>query len=120
MNQLNGTVPSFLSEMKNLKHLNLSDNSFHGVLPFNESFIKKLEVFEIGGNSDLCYNGSVISSRLKLGIAPCDKYGLVEKEYYGNYESEGGNEKKETKKKKKKEEHNGSGKIWFGGERILR
>lgn len=75
-NQLNGTVPRFFSEMKNLKYLNLANNRFHGVMPFNESFIKKLDVFKIGENSNLCYNHSTFSSKLKLGIAPCDKHGL--------------------------------------------
>ncbi|XP_010494702.1 PREDICTED: receptor-like protein 55 [Camelina sativa] len=122
-NQLNGTVPSFISEMKNLKHLNLADNSFHGVLPFNESFIKNLNFFEIGGNSELCYNKTVIPTSLKLeGVAPCDKYGFPlwspsEKEEslsgendYGDYGGGGGNEKMTEKK----EEHNGSNKTLFG------
>ncbi|CAH8278159.1 unnamed protein product [Arabidopsis lyrata] len=126
MNQLNGTVPSFFSEMKNLKHLNLADNSFHGVLPFNEIFIKNLNFFEIGGNSELCYNKTVVSSNLKLeGLAPCDKYGfplwspsqkeesLSGENDYGDYNGEGGNEKM-TKKKEEEEEHNGSNKTLFG------
>ncbi|KAK6932709.1 Leucine-rich repeat [Dillenia turbinata] len=75
-NLLNGTIPKFLSELKDLKYLNLANNNFKGVLPFNMSFIKRLEVFKVGGNSDLCYNHSVLSSKLKLGIAPCDKHGL--------------------------------------------
>ncbi|KAK3035046.1 hypothetical protein RJ639_034836 [Escallonia herrerae] len=75
-NQLNGTIPKFITEMKGLKYLNLEKNSFHGVMPFNGSFIKRLEVFKVGGNSDLCYNHSTISSKVKLGIAPCDKHGL--------------------------------------------
>lgn len=56
--------------------MNLADNSFHGVLPFNESFIKQLEFFQVRGNSGLCYNNSVLSWKLNLGVAPCDKYGL--------------------------------------------
>ncbi|PKA64574.1 LRR receptor-like serine/threonine-protein kinase RCH1 [Apostasia shenzhenica] len=75
-NQFNGSVPRFLSEMKSLKHLNLESNNFQGVIPFNASFIKRLEVFKVGGNSNLCYNHSELSAKLKLGIAPCDKYGL--------------------------------------------
>ncbi|KAG0480652.1 hypothetical protein HPP92_011510 [Vanilla planifolia] len=75
-NQLNGTVPRFLSEMRSLRHLNLESNNFEGVIPFNASFIKRLEVFRVGANSNLCYNRSVLSSKLVLGIAPCDKYGL--------------------------------------------
>ncbi|CDY34050.1 BnaC03g62820D [Brassica napus] len=62
--------------MKSLKHLNLANNNFRGVLPFNASFLKKLEVFKVGGNSDLCYNRTVLSSKMKLGIAQCDKHGL--------------------------------------------
>ncbi|CAL8147262.1 unnamed protein product [Prunus armeniaca] len=75
-NQLNGTIPKFLSDMKSLKHLNLANNDFHGVVPFNVSFISKLAVFKISRNSNLCYNHSVLSSKLKLGISPCDKHGL--------------------------------------------
>ncbi|KAG6594537.1 Receptor-like protein 51, partial [Cucurbita argyrosperma subsp. sororia] len=75
-NRLNGTIPRFISEMKRLKYLNLENNQFRGVIPFNESFIKRLEVFKIQGNGNLCYNHSTLSSKLKLGIAPCDKHGL--------------------------------------------
>ncbi|KZV14823.1 putative LRR receptor-like serine/threonine-protein kinase [Dorcoceras hygrometricum] len=75
-NQLNGTIPSFIRDMKSLKYLNLERNSFHGVLPFNETFIKKLEVLKVGENSNLCYNRSTFGSKLKLGIAPCDKHGF--------------------------------------------
>ncbi|KAM3748397.1 hypothetical protein ACB098_05G105800 [Castanea mollissima] len=75
-NQFNGTIPRFLSELKSLKYLNLANNEFQGVMPFNGSFIKRLDVFKVGGNTNLCYNHSVLSSKLKLGIAPCDKHGL--------------------------------------------
>ncbi|XP_022142269.1 receptor-like protein 51 [Momordica charantia] len=75
-NHLNGTIPRFISEMKGLKYLNLENNQFHGVIPFNESFIKRLEVLKIQGNNNLCYNHSILSSKLKLGIPPCDKHGL--------------------------------------------
>ncbi|PRQ29212.1 putative leucine-rich repeat domain, L domain-containing protein [Rosa chinensis] len=75
-NQLNGTIPKFLSDMKSLKFLNLANNNFQGVVPFNVSFISKLALFKISRNSNLCYNHSVLSSKLKLGIAPCDKHGL--------------------------------------------
>ncbi|CAN4116594.1 unnamed protein product [Withania somnifera] len=75
-NQLNGTIPKFISDMKRLKYLNLERNNFHGVLPFNASFIKRLVVLKVGENSNLCYNHSTLSSKVKLGIAPCDKHGL--------------------------------------------
>ncbi|KAI3872683.1 hypothetical protein MKX03_004258 [Papaver bracteatum] len=75
-NQFNGTIPKFLTRMKNLKYLNLENNNFHGVLPFNKSFIQMLEVFKVGGNSGVCFNHSTLSTKLKLGIARCDKYGL--------------------------------------------
>lgn len=74
-NQFNTTIPHFISSMRSLKYLNLEKNNFKGVVPFNASFIKKLEVFKIGENSYLCYNRSVISSKVKLGLAPCDKHG---------------------------------------------
>ncbi|KAE8656381.1 putative Pentatricopeptide [Hibiscus syriacus] len=75
-NQLNGSVPKFLSELEGMKVLNLENNGFHGVLPFNATFIKRLAVFKVGGNDNLCYNHSVLSSKLKLGVARCDKHGL--------------------------------------------
>ncbi|XP_028755727.1 receptor-like protein 51 [Neltuma alba] len=75
-NKLNGSIPRFLSQMKNLKHLNLANNDLHGVLPFNLSFIERLEVFRVSGNINLCYNRSILSSKLKLGIAPCNKHGM--------------------------------------------
>ncbi|KAL4274666.1 hypothetical protein AHAS_Ahas20G0030000 [Arachis hypogaea] len=75
-NQFNGTIPKFISQMKSLRHLNLANNNLRGVLPFNQNFIKNLDVFNVGGNSNLCYNHSVLSSNLKLGISPCDKYGM--------------------------------------------
>jgi hypothetical protein len=62
--------------MKNIKYLNLANNNLHGVVPFNVSFLMGLEVFKVGGNSNLCYNRSVLSSKLKLGISHCDKYGM--------------------------------------------
>ncbi|KAJ3671023.1 hypothetical protein LUZ60_008449 [Juncus effusus] len=75
-NQLNGSIPSFFSSMKKLKTLNLENNNFQGIIPFNTSFISKLEEFRIGGNMNLCYNHTILSSKLKLGIAPCNRYGL--------------------------------------------
>lgn len=75
-NQLNGTIPRFIGNMKKLKYLNLEKNNFNGVMPFNASFIKRLEVFKIGDNANLCYNHTTISSKMKLGIAPCDKNGF--------------------------------------------
>ncbi|KAL5096915.1 hypothetical protein RYX36_001242 [Vicia faba] len=74
-NQLNGSIPIFISQMKSIKYLNLANNNLHGVVPFNLTFIKGLEVFRLGGNSNLCYNHSLLSSKLKLGVSPCDKYG---------------------------------------------
>ncbi|THG18516.1 receptor-like protein 51 [Camellia sinensis] len=75
-NQLNGTIPKFIADMRDLKYLNLEKNNFNGVMPFNASFIKRLVVFKIGSNINLCYNHSTISPKVKLGIAPCDKHGL--------------------------------------------
>ena len=75
-NKLNGSVPKFLSEMRNLKHLNLANNDLHGVLPFNLSFIERMEVFRVSGNINLCDNHSILSPKLKLGIAPCNEHGL--------------------------------------------
>ncbi|CAN8231441.1 unnamed protein product [Cochlearia groenlandica] len=117
-NQLNGTVPRFLTKMKNLKHLNLANNNFNGVLPFNASFLKKLEVFKIGGNSDLCYNHTLLSSKMKLGIAQCDKHGLPlspppqKEDSSSDYDYGGEDETSENKKKK--EESHGPNKVVLG------
>ncbi|XP_051128674.1 receptor-like protein 51 [Andrographis paniculata] len=75
-NQLNESIPNFIRDMKKLKYLNLAGNNFRGVLPFNSTFIKGLEVFKVGDNSNLCYNRTTLGSKVKLGIAPCDKHGL--------------------------------------------
>uniref|UniRef100_A0A7C8YD57 2-alkenal reductase (NAD(P)(+)) n=1 Tax=Opuntia streptacantha TaxID=393608 RepID=A0A7C8YD57_OPUST len=75
-NQFNGSIPRFLADMKELKYLNLENNNFQGVLPFNGSFIKRLVVFKIGENANLCYNHSNFSPKVKLGISPCDKNGF--------------------------------------------
>ncbi|KMZ60085.1 Leucine-rich repeat receptor-like protein kinase family [Zostera marina] len=75
-NKFNGTVPTFLMKMKKLQYLNLEMNNFHGVLPLDAAFVKKLRVLKLGGNGNLCYNHTVLSSKLKLGIPKCDKFGL--------------------------------------------
>ncbi|KNA02987.1 hypothetical protein SOVF_213420 [Spinacia oleracea] len=75
-NQFNGSIPKFLGDMKGLKYLNLEKNNFQGIMPFNASFIKRLVVFRIGDNANLCYNRTTLSSKVKLGISPCDKNGL--------------------------------------------
>lgn len=62
--------------MTELRYLNLEKNNFNGIMPFNASFIKRLDVFRIGGNENLCYNHSTMSNKVKLGIAPCDRHGL--------------------------------------------
>ena len=61
--------------MKNLRHLNLESNEFHGNLSFNHTFIKRM--FKVDENSNLCYNHIIFSSKLKLGITSCDKHGLL-------------------------------------------
>ncbi|XP_061356429.1 receptor-like protein 51 [Gastrolobium bilobum] len=75
-NQFNGTIPKFISEMRNLRYLNLANNNLRGVVPFNLTFIKRFAMLKVSGNSNLCYNHSVLSSKLKLEISPCDKYGM--------------------------------------------
>ncbi|KAF3324509.1 putative LRR receptor-like serine/threonine-protein kinase [Carex littledalei] len=75
-NHFNGSIPTFFSGLKKLRVLNLEGNNFQGVIPFNASFISKLQVFKVGGNSNLCYNHSILSSKLRLGVAPCNRYGL--------------------------------------------
>ncbi|XP_020203511.2 receptor-like protein 51 [Cajanus cajan] len=74
-NHLNGTIPTFISEITTLQYLNLANNNLRGVLPFNSSFIHNLQLFKVTGNGDLCYNRSVLSSKLNLDIAPCDNFG---------------------------------------------
>ena len=39
-NQLNGSISKFISEMQSIKYLNLANNTLHGVVPFNLTFVK--------------------------------------------------------------------------------
>ncbi|KAF7030711.1 hypothetical protein CFC21_042186 [Triticum aestivum] len=75
-NRLNGSIPPFLSEMRGLKELNLENNDFDGVVPFSARFLSRLRVFRAAGNGKLCYNRSVLSAEVAVGVAPCDKYGF--------------------------------------------
>ncbi|XP_022777300.1 receptor-like protein 51 [Durio zibethinus] len=118
-NQLNGTVPRFFSELKGLKVLNLENNELHGVLPFNASFIKRLAVFKVGGNANLCYNHSVLSSKMKLGIAPCDKHGLPmspppSKDSSGDSKSDSSDYDDDGADTSEKEHHHGPSKVVLG------
>ncbi|XP_054803180.1 receptor-like protein 51 [Prosopis cineraria] len=117
-NQLNGTIPSFISHMRNLKYLNLANNNLRGVMPFNSSFIKKLTVLKLSGNSNLCYNHTVLSSKTKLGIAPCDKYGMPmspppAKESSAD-DSSDYSDSDEDDNSRKKEHHHGPNKVVLG------
>ncbi|KAK4271725.1 hypothetical protein QN277_020372 [Acacia crassicarpa] len=117
-NQLNGTIPKFISQMKNLKHLNLANNNLRGVMPFNSTFIKGLTVLKLSGNSNLCYNHTVLSSKLKLGIAPCDKYGMPmspppSKDSSVDDSSDYG-DSDEDDNSHKKEHHHGPNKVVLG------
>lgn len=117
-NQLNGTIPGFIRDMKRLKYLNLERNNFHGVLPFNGTFLKGLDVFKVGENSNLCYNRTTLGSKIKLGIAPCDRHGLPmspppakdlsadDSDYNADDYSDGGSDKKSS--------HHGPSKIVLG------
>ncbi|XP_021907581.1 receptor-like protein 51 [Carica papaya] len=120
-NQFNGTVPKFFTEVRSLKHLNLENNEFHGVLPFNASFIRRLAVFKVGGNGNLCYNHSVLSSKLKLGIAPCDKHGFPlspppAKESGDDSESDASDydDSEDDSSSRKEEHHHGPNKVVLG------
>ncbi|XP_038893909.1 receptor-like protein 51 [Benincasa hispida] len=119
-NQFNGTIPSFLSEMKSLKYLNLENNQFHGVMPFNGSFLKRLEIFRIKGNSNLCYNHSILSSKLKLGIAPCDRHGLplspppAKEDSSADENSDYDDSDEDNSNTHHKDSHNGPNKVVLG------
>ncbi|XP_061342687.1 receptor-like protein 51 [Gastrolobium bilobum] len=118
-NQLNGSIPKFISQMKSLKYLNLANNNLRGVVPFNLTFIKRLAVFKVGGNSNLCYNHSVVSSKLKLGISPCDKYGMPvsppTKDSSADDSSDSDyDDSDEDGNKHKKEHHHGPNKFVLG------
>ncbi|KAH9309755.1 hypothetical protein KI387_037666 [Taxus chinensis] len=75
-NQLNGSIPDYLTELKSLRYLSLENNNFQGPVPFNATFIKKLSSFKISGNANVCFNHSAASSKLKLGVPPCDSSGM--------------------------------------------
>ncbi|KAL5220248.1 hypothetical protein ABZP36_024961 [Zizania latifolia] len=75
-NRLNGSIPPFLAEMRGLKELNLEGNDFDGIVPFTAKFLSRLRVFKAAGNTKLCYNRSVLSAEVAVGVAPCDKYGF--------------------------------------------
>ncbi|CAO1945993.1 unnamed protein product [Urochloa humidicola] len=75
-NRLNGSIPEFLAEMRGLRELNLENNDFDGMVPFSAKFLSRLSVFRAAGNSKLCYNRSVLSAEVAVGVAPCDKYGF--------------------------------------------
>ncbi|CAI0560641.1 unnamed protein product [Linum tenue] len=120
-NQFNGTIPKFFTEMKHLKHLNLANNAFRGVLPFNASFLERLEVFKIKGNDNLCYNHTSLSSKLKLGIAQCDKHGpmspppskdLTSGDNGDSSDYDDGNDSGGSSSKK--EGHHGPNKVFLG------
>ncbi|CAN1283575.1 Receptor-like protein 51 [Linum perenne] len=124
-NHFNGTIPKFLSEMKYLKHLNLADNMFHGVLPFNLTFLKRLDVFRIAGNDNLCYNHTTLSSKMKLGIAPCDKHGMPMSpppskdmtsggDGAGESDSSDYEDGDDSSSSSKKDEHHGPNKVVLG------
>ncbi|KAM0938368.1 putative non-specific serine/threonine protein kinase [Dioscorea sansibarensis] len=120
-NQLNGTLPSLFSSMKNLKYLNLEDNNFHGVVPYNATFIKRLQVFKVGRNSNLCYNHSLLSSKLELGIARCDHYGLPvspppdkSSDYSGDDEDDGGGGGSGDRRRSDGGHHSGPSKLVVG------
>ncbi|KAL4367286.1 hypothetical protein GQ457_05G028320 [Hibiscus cannabinus] len=122
-NQLNGTVPNFFSELKELKVLNLENNELHGVLPFNASFIKRLDVLKLGGNGNLCYNHSALSSKMKLGISPCDKHGMPispppSKESSSSSDSESSDYDDDSGSaddtSEKKEQHHGPNRVVLG------
>lgn len=101
--------------------MNLENNEFHGVLPFNASFIRRLAVFKVGGNGNLCYNHSVLSSKLKLGIAPCDKHGFPlspppAKESGDDSESDASDydDSEDDSSSRKEEHHHGPNKVVLG------
>lgn len=75
-NRFNGSIPLFLAEMRGLRELNLENNDFDGMVPFSAKFLSRLRVFRAAGNSKLCYNRSVLSAEVAVGVAPCDKYGF--------------------------------------------
>lgn len=79
-NHLNGTVPAFIGNIKGLRYLDLRNNKFHGVLPFSTAFVQNLNTFKVGGNPQLCFNDSILSSTISGGADPCDSKGRPSKE----------------------------------------
>ncbi|PWA61935.1 malectin-like carbohydrate-binding domain-containing protein [Artemisia annua] len=60
-NTLNGSIPSFLGTMPNLKRLNLAYNRFSGPIPTSLSNKNKVELV-VTGNPSLCTSGNSCSS----------------------------------------------------------
>ncbi|XP_066314995.1 receptor-like protein 51 [Miscanthus floridulus] len=103
-NRLNGSIPLFLAEMRGLRELNLENNDFDGMVPFTAKFLSRLRVFRAAGNGKLCYNRSVLSAEIAVGVAPCDKYGFpvlpppatARSERSADYDDGGGDGEAET------------------------
>lgn len=77
-NRLTGPIPDFFAQMKELKYLNLEGNLFEKELPFDKSFVARLQVFRIGGNQKLCYDSYKMSDVVHLAglvdlgkVSPC-------------------------------------------------
>lgn len=78
-------------------------------------------MFKVGGNGNLCYNHSVLSSKLKLGIAPCDKHGFPlspppAKESGDDSESDASDydDSEDDSSSRKEEHHHGPNKVVLG------
>ncbi|GMN43514.1 hypothetical protein TIFTF001_012704 [Ficus carica] len=118
-NQLNGTIPRYFTGMKTLKYLNLANNNFRGVMPFNATFISRLAVFKVAGNDFLCYNRSILSSKMKLGIAPCDRHGYPmspppAKDSSDDDTSNSDYDDTDTEESNHKDRHHGPNKVVLG------
>ncbi|KAK8684193.1 hypothetical protein V6N13_040223 [Hibiscus sabdariffa] len=62
-----------MSAIPCLIHVDLSNNQLNGTV---SKFLAELKGLKVGGNSNLCYNHSVLSLKLKFGVTRCDKHGL--------------------------------------------
>ncbi|KAJ6402211.1 hypothetical protein OIU84_014325 [Salix udensis] len=113
-NSLSGAIPDSMSAIPELAYVDMSSNQLNGTVPKFFAEMKKL--------NNLCYNHTILSSKLKLGIAPCDKHGLPLSPPPAKDNSSGGDSESDSSdyndegddSNSKKEGHHGPNKVVLG------